>query len=120
MLQCFNIEATKAIFFFFFLSTIYNVGLTRSPRACSTNSTYSTTMLCIAHYYIPGPRSLLLAGNHRHKACSLFQDNVALSSGECGRESTGHGNHHVYPRIALGKVPRLEPTTEGVAVAGRR
>jgi hypothetical protein len=42
-------------FFFFFLSTIYNAGLACSPRACSTNSTYSTTTLRIAHYYIPGP-----------------------------------------------------------------
>jgi hypothetical protein len=109
-----------SFFCFFFLSTIYNAGLARSPQACSTNSTYSTTTLRIAHYYIPGPRSLLLAGDHRHKACSLFQDNVALLSSECGREPTGRRNRHVYPRIALGKVPRPEPTTEGGAVAGRR
>jgi hypothetical protein len=111
---------TDAAFFLIFISTIYNAVLDRSPRACNTNSTYSKTTLRIARYYIPGPRSLLLAGDHGHKARSLFQDNVALSSGECGREPPGCGNRHAYPRIALGKVPRPEPTTEGGAVAGRR
>jgi hypothetical protein len=111
---------TSFFFSFFFKSTIYNVVLDHSLRARSTNSTYSKTTLHIAHYYIPGPRSLLLVGDHRHKACSLFQDNVALLSGECGRKPPGRRNHHVYPWIALGKVPRLEPTTEGGAVAGRR
>jgi hypothetical protein len=92
-------------FFIFFNSTIYNAVLDRSLRACNTNSTYSKTTLRIACYYIPGPRSLLLAGDYRHKACSLFQDNVTLSSGECRREPSGCGNHHVYSQIALRKVP---------------
>jgi hypothetical protein len=94
-----------AFFFFFFLSTIYNVGLTRSPRAAHTNTEYSTTTLRSACYVLPKPQSLLLAGDHKHKAHGLFQDNVALLSGECGREPAGRGNRHVYPRIALGKVP---------------
>jgi hypothetical protein len=76
-------------------------------------------MLCIACYYLLGPRGLLLAGDHGHEARSLFLDSVALLSGECGREPAGCGDCHVYPQIALGKVPRLEPTPEGRAVAGR-
>jgi hypothetical protein len=103
----------------FFFSTIYNTGLARSPQAAHTNTEYSTTTLCSAHYVLPKPRSLLLAGNHKHKAHGLFQDNVTLSSSKCRHEPAGCGNHHVYPRIALGKVPRLEPTTEGGAVTGR-
>jgi hypothetical protein len=104
---------------FFFLSTIYNTGLACSLWVAHTNTEYSTTMLHSARYVLPKPRSLLLAGNHEHKAHGLFQDNVALSSSECGHEPPGHGNCHVYPRIALRKVPRPEPTTEGRAVPRR-
>jgi transposase InsO family protein len=106
--------------FIFIFSTIYNAVLDRSLRARNTNSMYSKTMLHIAQYYIPGPWSLLLAGDYRHKACSLFQDDIALLSGECGCEPAGCGDRHVHPRIALGKVPQPEPTTEGGAVARRR
>jgi hypothetical protein len=100
-----KVVASCQPFLFILFSTIYNAVLNHSPQARNTNSTYSKTTLCIARYYIPGPQSLLLAGNYRHKACSLFQDNVTLLSGECGHEPAGRGDHHVHPRIALESPP---------------
>jgi hypothetical protein len=58
------------------------MGLDCSPRVAHTNTEYSMTTLCSACYVLPKPRSLLLAGDHEHKAHGLFQDNVALSSSE--------------------------------------
>jgi hypothetical protein len=98
-------------YFYFFRSTIYNAGLTRSPRVAHTNTEYSMTTLCSDHYVLPKPRSLLLVGDHEHKAHGLFQDNVALLSGE-KVETPQHGSAHTVAShwIALGRSPDRNPT----------
>jgi hypothetical protein len=67
---------------FFFKSTIYNAVLERSPQAHNTNSAYSKTMLHIAHYYTTKHLGTSFWRANAGRSPRIFQDSVALSSGE--------------------------------------
>jgi hypothetical protein len=69
-------------YFFFFKSTIYNTVLERSLWAHNTNSAYSKTMLRIARYYTTKCLGTSFWWANAGRNLQIFQDNVALSSGE--------------------------------------
>jgi hypothetical protein len=97
-------------FFFFFFFLIYNVVLDRSPRAHNTNSAYSKTTLRIAHYYTTKRLGTSFWRANTGRNLRIFQDNVALSSGE-KVEAPPPGPAHTIAshQIALGRSPDRNP-----------